>query len=198
MDLGDITMAKKNSMTIGEALKYPFNRFAGIWNIFWALIPIIGNFLVAGYFKRIVQHALKGRNKELPLFEDYNENLVDGFFLTLATTLLLFINFASAAMLIWIPILGWLAIPLLFMMVPLQLMQYMESGKFVDALNYQKTVKMVFTNFGDFLITALKNLVVICVWILASIPVVTMVVTLPAMKFGAFALIADFYKRNRK
>ena len=37
------------NLTFGEAFKYPFNRWKGMLNILWVLLPIFGWFALGGY-----------------------------------------------------------------------------------------------------------------------------------------------------
>ena len=80
-------MAKKTKKKVDKALdfksafKYPFNRPAGLLNILWFLLPIIGWFALIGYCQGILRAIIAGNKTNLPEFIGFGDNLKRGFML---------------------------------------------------------------------------------------------------------------------
>ena len=158
-----------------QALAYPFKRFNRIFNILWSLIPIIGGFLVMGYFLRLLESVKEDKN-EMPPFGDFGENLKYGFLFSLATVILysvLFLVFAIVYMLnnivgIIVLFALVLAIALSYLVLP---MIYLEKAKFLDAINLWKALMFVFKNIKDYIILLFKIILINIIW---SAPVILM------------------------
>lgn len=193
------------SMGFGDAIKYPFNEFARLFIYYVMLIPIIGPFVLYGYFFNIYQQIINRDTGALPAFGDFGENLKKGFMLFLGVFLVLMINYGVYFLLLFT--LGeiheslnfFAALVLVVMMLPLpiQMAYYVDTGAFSSMFRYISGLRLVFGNFGDYLVTVLKMLGVYIVFMLASIPIITVIVTIPAIGFSGVALIADFYARHR-
>lgn len=175
--------------TIKQALAYPFVNFARLWNFWWFLVPIWGWFVVYGYFVRICSEIKKGKSEELPAIRPFKGLFGTGFFLFIA---LLVPGLISVLLTYLYPL--FLILQVYFgLIVPILILQFSEKNKVRDGMNVFRATKMVFTHLGAFLLTWLKMLVVTFIWLLASVPIITLLVTLPAMQYGQYRLFTDFY-----
>ncbi len=175
--------------TIKQTLKYPFVKFARLWNYWWWLVPIWGWLVVGGYVVRIAEELRKGKNEELPAIRPFTGLFSTGFFLLIALLVpLLATAFLARAS-------SWLLIVFIYIVLisPLLVFQFSEKRKVKDGMNIFRATRLVFSHLGSFLVTWLKMIVVMIIWSLASLPVITLLITLPALRFGGFRLFADFY-----
>ncbi len=175
--------------TIKQALAYPFVNFARLWNFWWFLVPIWGWFIVNGYIVRICSEIKKGKSEELPAIRPFKGLFSQGFFLTVALIvpgLILFLLFMIHPVF-------WLLTVYFGLISPILILQFSEKNKVRDGMNVFRATKMVFTHLGAFLLTWLKMLVVTIIWVLASVPIITLLVTLPTMQYGQYRLFTDFY-----
>ncbi len=182
------------SNKIKDALNYPFKKLSRIWSFYWILIPIIGFLAVTGYIVKIIQNLIAGNDKELPKWGKFGENLGKGFFLFLYALVI-----GVVAMVVnFIPILGQIAYLYLLLIMPMLVINYCKKEKFGDGFAFEKVTKLVFKNFWDYILTVLKTIVVIAALLVASILIVTLIVTVPAMQFTSYYLLTDFYRRHAK
>ena len=183
---------------IMDALKYPFNRLKGMLNFYWMIIPIIGPFIYQGYFVQVVKDLLNGNKQELPVCGEIGENLKKGFVYFLAIMCLMVVNLLVVGAVSFISeTAAALVYFLVMILLPVQAIAYIDSEKFLDIFSYKKAATMIVSNLGDFVVVMVKVIVVYMVLAIASIPLITMVVTIPAMMFSAITIMADFYARNR-
>jgi len=95
-----------------------------------------------------------------------------------------------------IPFVGWALWIYLFIITPIIMIHYSVTGKPINGLDIIFATKLVFGN----LITYIKYLVlmtgVAIIWTLASLPIITAVLTLPAIYFGTLYLFAQFYRET--
>tara|TARA_Y100000310_G_scaffold303120_1_gene341154 strand:+ start:1160 stop:1720 length:561 start_codon:yes stop_codon:yes gene_type:complete len=186
-------MAKK-ALDFGTALKYPFNRPKGLTTIFWIFLPIIGWFALGGYSIRIVKEFLKGKFKQLPLF-NFTSDLKFGFFM--------FIK-AIPFMIAYAVVIGLLSLvdPSLraigeliigIFVIPLLVINFFNKETVSSFFEF-KILKSMFNNFGDYIITLLKSLLLglifFAMWLI--------LVGIPAGAFTKHIFLADFYRRNVK
>jgi len=59
----------------------------------------------------------------------------------------------------------------------------------------KKSWKVMSENFGDYFMVVVKSILFQIVYLLASIPIVTLIVTIPAMGLGKNIFFAEFYHR---
>jgi len=180
--------------SIKEALKYPFANFARLFNYWWVLIPIWGWFVASGYGLRVNEQIIKGKDKELPAIRPFDGLFKEGFFLFVVMIVLQIALFVVML----VPILGWIGYVYYILIVPILLAQIAVTKKIEDGLNIVDASKVVFNNFGEWMVTFLKSLVVMIVWLLASIPIITLVITIPAMSWSQSYLWAHYYKDATK
>lgn len=141
--------------TIKEALRYSFSRWGRTFNYYWALIPIWGWFVVYGYIIRVLNEIKKG-NKELPPINPFK-----GLFKTGALFFVVMLVIALASLvLIFIPVVGWLALIYLSFMLPMMMLQFAEKQEIKEGLNFIRASKTVFNDFKRYGKVMLKALAV--------------------------------------
>ncbi|MBT3836054.1 DUF4013 domain-containing protein [Candidatus Woesearchaeota archaeon] len=180
--------------SIKEALKYPFANFARLFNYWWILVPVWGWLVASGYGLRVYEEIIKGKDKELPAIRPFTGLFKEGFFLIVVMLVLQIAVFIIAL----IPLLGWVGNVYYILIAPVLVAQIAVTKKIGDGLNVVDASKVVFNNFGEWIITFLKSLVVVLIWLIASIPIITMVVTIPAISWSQSYLWANYYREATK
>jgi hypothetical protein len=181
--------------TIMDMIKYPFNKFSRLFNFYWVLLPILGWLALAGYTIKIVQAMLKKDFKELPAFGGFTENMKKGFFLLVYMIPI----FVVIGLLNLVPFIGPIAIFLLgLFLLPMLYLQYCKNENFMEGYQVKSAINIVFNNIWDYILMILKSLLVGVVFVVASVFIITLIVTLPALVFSKQFLIVDFYNRNSK
>lgn len=188
-------MAKKAKKRVGAitfetAFKYPFKRPAGLLNILWVLLPIIGWFALIGYNIRIIKNFVKGNFEELPLF-DFSEDLKLGFFMFLKLIPFVVIIAVINWVLGKIPFAGFLAILFISLfIIPVLIINFFVKETIESYFDFSK-VKYVFDNLEDYVITVLKSIALGIIFLLMYI----VLVGIPAGTFTKNIFFADFYRR---
>ena len=180
--------------TFSEGLKYPFNKFKRLFNFYWALIPILGWFAVAGYVIKIRKNMMANDFFETPDFGSFVENMKVGFFyffyiLVFGLLILLFTR---------IPVVGWIFSLYFALVMPIMRLDYTKNLKFSEGWDFVNATKLVFSNFGDYIVAWLKYIGVILLYLVGSILIITLIVTIPAMIFFDYYFITDFYNKYGK
>ncbi|MBN1644522.1 DUF4013 domain-containing protein [Candidatus Woesearchaeota archaeon] len=188
--------------TIGEALKFPFARFKRLFYWLWVLIPIIGLLAFSGYILRIIQAIIKGNYKEVPKFGRFWPNcvlglyswilgLVIGFVVSIFSILQIFGGIAGA--------IAYVAVTIYAALVgPIMVVQLAETEDLSKAFNVVRAHKIVFNNFSKYIIVVLQQIAVSIVLLIASIPIITLIITIPAMSYAKQYLYAGFYRDVKK
>jgi hypothetical protein len=178
------------SVSFGNAFKYPFNRAVGLLNFLWVLVPIVGWLALYGYTIRIIQNFAKGDFKELPLF-DFGGNLKLGFWMFLKMIPFIIGYMALQFALGLVGTTGVVASILVgIFIVPMLIINFFVKetiGAYVEF----RVIKPVFENFGDYIIAALKSIGLQIIFLLLSI----VLVGIPAGQFTKNIFFADFYGR---
>ncbi len=185
---------KSDEAKFKEGFKYPLNNFARIFNYYWMLVPILGIFAVYGYLFKIIESIAKGSRKELPEFGSFFENMKEGF-LALVFIIPLVLLFMVGMM---IPFVSYFIMLVYVVCIPMLIINYAVERKFMALFDFKKVFDMIFSDFGDYVWTYLKSILLGLVWVLCSIPVITLIATMPAMMFSQHYFIADFYARHKK
>ncbi|MEK6901620.1 MAG: DUF4013 domain-containing protein [Nanoarchaeota archaeon] len=180
--------------TIGEALKYPFANFKRVFNYWWILIPIWGWFVVSGYGIRIINTLVNGNTKELPAIRPFTGLFRTGFFAVVTWLTIAIIT----GLFTLIPVLGWIVYAYIIFIAPLLMFQFAEQGRIRDGFNVLRASKTMFSSFGRYLVAYVKTIVVGIVFLLASILIITLIVTLPAISFSQYFFFAEYYKQYGK
>ncbi len=192
-------MANKNvnknldPLSFGSAFKYPFNRAKGLLNIFWVFLPIIGWFALYGYGIRIIQHFVRGEFEGLPLF-NFGDNLKLGFFMFLKSLPFIIPYMVVYVLLNYIKYVGFLLNMFIGMfIVPILIVNFFYKETISAYFEFSK-VKVIFQNFGDYLLAVLKS---IGLGLIFSV-MILILVGIPASMFTRNIFLADFYGRRAK
>lgn len=175
---------------IKEALAFPFKRFGRMFYYWWVLIPVLGWLVYYGYAIDFIRAVLAGE-EELPAFNEFWRLFKTGFFLAV---IILIISLAAVVLRV-IPFVGWILYLYAILIMPILIVQFAASERFVDGLDFVRATKIIVNNLLDYVILILQIIVVTVVWLVASIPVITLIITLPATSFGVLYLITKFYKK---
>ncbi len=176
--------------TITEALKYPFANWKRLFNYFWILVPVWGWFVVYGYLIRILENLRRGRHKELPAIHPFKGLFSTGFFLCVSIFAYTIILFALSL----IPVLGWLIYIYVLLISPLLLLRYSETKKTKDIFDVVGASEIMFSHFKEYIIAWLKTIAFILILLVASLPLITLIVTLPAVSLGQYYFFGEFYR----
>lgn len=179
-------------MQFGEGLKYPWIRPKGLTNIFWALIPILGPFIVMGYMVDIINSVVSGQKSQgLPTFRGFGATLGEGF--------MYFLRIIPILIIIWLltGVIGILNESLgqivyflvLIFYFPLMVINVMVKKKLSATFEVRHILGIVFKNFGGYIGALVKTIgyffiVLLLSFILVGIP----------MSMSGYVYFADFYK----
>ncbi len=182
------------------AFKYPFNRATGMWNILWALLPIVGWFALGGYHLRIIQGFSKGEFKQLPTMK-FGSDLKFGFFMFLKA-----IPFMVAYMValggfakiveisgIYEGLIGLVSTLVGVFVLPILAINFMNKETIESFFEF-KVVKSVLNNLGDYIVMLLKSILLGIIFVIMWI----VLVGIPAGSFTKNIFLADFYMRRVK
>ncbi|MBD3361998.1 DUF4013 domain-containing protein [Candidatus Woesearchaeota archaeon] len=190
------------TVTINEALKYPFVRFGRLFYWLWMLIPVLGWLAFSGYVLRIVQNVIKGKYKESPKFGRFWSNCELGLYAWILGILVGFVSMAAASLQVllglWGIVIYYVVLIYISLISPILMIQLAETENLKNAFNFVRAHKIVFGNFVPYIIILLKQVVVTLVLLLASLPVVTIIFTFPAMSYSKQYLYARFYRDVKK
>lgn len=176
--------------TLTEALKYPFANWKRLFNYFWILVPVWGWFVVYGYLIRILENLRRGRHRELPTIHPFKGLFSAGFFLCVSIFAYAIILFALSL----IPVLGWLIYIYVLLISPLLLLRYSETKKIKDIFDVVGASEVMFSHFKEYILAWLKTIAFIFILLVASLPLVTLIVTLPAVSLGQYYFFGEFYR----
>jgi len=127
------------------AFYYPFNRPAGLWNILWILLPIIGWFALFGYTIVIIKHFIKANFKELPEF-NFMKNLELGFWMFIKMIPLMAAYMAVQFVTVRLPVIGRLVMLFISLFVlPILVINFFNKETVESCFELRK-VKPVFEN----------------------------------------------------
>ena len=181
-------------LDFNTAFKYPFNRAKGMWNILWALLPIIGWFALGGYCVRIVQEFSKGKFKQLPPLS-FSSDLKLGFMMFLKAIPFIIIYIIVALLLTiinpWAK--AFIDIFLCIFIVPILTINFLNKETVSSFFEFE-IIKSVFNNLGDYIVALLKSLLLGLVFLIMWL----ILVGIPAGAFTQNMFLADFYRRRVK
>lgn len=175
--------------TIKEGLKYPFTNFKRLFNYYWLLIPVWGWFILCGYSIKIINEVRKGNIKGLPPIRPFKGLFKLGFFVAVLSLAYIIVM----QIFLMINYIGWIGYLYLMLILPIAFIQFAETKNLRDGFDVVRATKTVFNNFGKYIIMYLKMIAAGLVLLVASIPIITLIVTLPAMGFMQYLFITDFY-----
>jgi len=182
-------MTKNISFTKG--LKYPWGNAKKLWNILWALIPVLGWLALIGYCQKIIQSLAKANFKGLPKFGSFWDNL--------GTGIVLLLKYIPTAAVIWIigmiPVIGWIAaVAINIFILPWLFVNFMVKDKFSALWEIQKATNAVVKNIKAYVIAFVKTLVFTIIYGIASI----ILIGIPCLSFGSMTYLVDFYNHHKK
>ncbi len=188
--------------TIGDALKYPFARFKRLFYWLWLFIPILGWLAFSGYVLRIIQDVIKGKHRQVPKFGQFWPNCKLGLLAWIISLVLVVIMMAVGSlqlfMGLWGMVIYYVVVIYISLISPIMIVQLAETEDLAKGFNFVRAHKIVFKNFWPYIIMLLKQLVVTIVLLLASIPIITLIFTVPAMSYSKQYLFARFYINVKK
>ncbi len=181
-------------ITFETGFKYPFKRPKGLWNGLWLFVPIVGWFALGGYSVRIVKEFIKGKFKELPVFE-FKSDLELGFVMFVKSLPLMILYFVVIGILenISYDLADLADLFLAIFVLPILLVNFFNKETVESSLDF-KVVKVVFDNIEDYLMVLLKTFLLTLVFLFMSL----ILVGIPAMIFTQDIFLADFYRRKVK
>ena len=180
-----------------EQLGYAVMNFG----IILSLIGLIPAIAFLGYELDFMGNILKGKDKQLPKFRNFKGLLKRGFFVACFLAIVSILsNLAEQLQLI-----EYAGVPLyvIFSIVigvfsPILLMQYVEKEKFKNFFKIKRAWNILKNNFSAFIAMLLRMICVTLALLIASIPIITLIVTIPAMQFSSRYLIAQWYRKAKK
>jgi len=196
------------TLSFKEAFRYPFNRWVGMFNILWILIPIIGWFALVGYNIRIIQRFIQNDFKELPIFK-FGENLRLGFkmFLKVIPFVIVYMLVIGVSTKIIVNVgeillakertinltISLVNIIIGIFVIPVLAMNFFNKET-VTSFFELKIIKSVFSNLGGYIMALLKSITLA----LTFLPMCIVPVGIPAGGFTKNIFLADFYRRRIK
>jgi len=188
-----VPLKKGINDSIKDAIKYPWEKMQRAFWFWLILIPVFGWFPLYGYMLDIMRNVIKGTDKALPKFSKYWELFTQGFFYFIFAIIVGVV--AQIAM--RIPLVGWIIYLYVMLITPMLAVNYAVKKRFGAFFDIGFATKLVFGNFGAYIILLLKTIVVMLFWLLCSIPIITLIWTLPAMQFSSGFLLAQFYRKYK-
>ena len=188
--------------TIGDALKYPFAKFKRLFYWLWLFIPIFGWLAFSGYVLRIIQEVIKGKHRQVPKFGQFWPNCKLGLLAWIISiviaVVMLFVGLLQLVLGLWGTVIYYISVIYISLISPIMIVQLAETEDLAKGFNFIRAHKVVFGNFWPYIIMLLKQLVVTIVLLLASIPIITLVFTFPAMSYSKQYLYSRFYANVKK
>jgi len=171
-----------------------------------SIMAIIGLFTALaflGYELDFMGGILKGKDKQLPKFGKFWNLFKRGFFVACFVVIISIISglveqlqyIEIEAIGIILYVVGSIVISVF---TPILLMQYVEKEKFSNFFKFGRAWKILKNNFRSFIAMILRVIGATLFLLICSIPIITLVVTLPAMQFSSRYLVAQWYRKAKK
>ena len=187
--------------TITEAARYPFKRIWRLFYAFWVFIPIFGIIVFMGYLLKLIRSVVKETDDEPPAFGKIMSNFYLGlnflFFFVIYFIIMGVLGYITSyvSLLIWPFMLFSIYVNLI---MPILYTQLAEKRKLSAGINLILATKIIRYNLKAFIIMMLKQIALLFIWAFASLPIITIIFSIPAMLYSANYLFADFYKKAKK
>ena len=180
---------------IRDAISFAFQRFGRLFYWLWMLLPIVGWFAFYGYTVTLIRELASGKAKEAPLFGSFGENFKTGFFYFVFSVI-----FTALLMLFTlIPGIGVLLYILGVLIFPILLIQFSLARNYADMLgngfDVPRAVRLIAGNLGAYIILLLKMILIGIIAVLASLPLITILITYPAYMYATQFLLVDFFRK---
>ncbi|MDQ1276418.1 MAG: hypothetical protein QG610_1996 [Euryarchaeota archaeon] len=179
------------TISFSDALKFPFKKPKRLLYGLMVLIPILGWFVLFGYIARLINEFVEGRYEGL-IKLDIIEDLKLGFVIFLKALpffiILLIVQYAISQV---NETLGLLVSLLLSLFVrPILEINFYRKQTIKSFFEFG-TLHVVKDDFGDYIITILKQIALGIVFLILSL----VLIGIPAFLFTQVIFIANFYGR---
>lgn len=143
------------------------------------IIPIIGKLFLLGYTVEVIRNVKNGRELPLPEWDNWGDRLVTGLMLCIS----LFIYAIPAAILFFIPCIGWV-IGYLYLLIisPVVFILFAKYGDIGGALKIGEAINIIKNNFVNILLVAVMY---ILLYLIALIGIIACVVGIIFTMFWA-------------
>lgn len=190
-----MSIAKAEAVSTGpvafsEGLEYPWGKAKRLWNILWALVPIVGILALIGYESKIVQAIVGGNKKGLPAFGSFKSNMKIGFFLVLKSLPLFGILWLIGQIGLVGKIINIIAYVFI---VPYLVINLLHTNRIDAVFEIPKAIRAVFGNLGDYIRVVLRTILFVVIYGVLSM----ILIGIPCLEFGEYVYIADFYGRRQ-
>lgn len=179
--------------SIKDAIKYPWTKMQRAFWFWLIIIPVFGWFPLYGYILDIVQNIVKGGDRELPKFGKYWPSFVHGFYYFVFSAILGIV----LSIVVRIPLVGWIVYLYFVLITPMLIANYAVKRRFGAFFDIGLATKIVFGHFVEYIVLILKTIVVMIFWAVCSIPIITLIWTIPAAQFSSQFLLAQFYRKYK-
>ncbi len=157
---------------------------------------IISGLILEGYLARILQETGKGKLTELPKLEDIKQLIRYGLIYTAASYI---ITIPALILALFSTLLYNITSALISLILPVFLAQIFinEKEKLNKRLDPARIIKKITGNFKYFLYYAIKQLLAIIIYSLASLLLVTIPIMAVAMMITSAYLAGEFYHKTQ-
>jgi hypothetical protein len=173
-----------------DALTFPFKPFKRLWWFWINGVPVLGWIVYAGYGADIFRHIIKKEEDNMPPMGRLWPTAKTGFFFLLLSAIIGTVG----DLFLWIPYAGWFLWFVVLLLMPILLIQYSLSREFIDGLDVISASKMVFRHFFKYIWYNIAIIIITFIWALATLPIVTVLIALPALMLSSGYLLARFYR----
>lgn len=174
----------------GEALRFGFRPFRRIWWYWLNLIPVLGWIMFAGYSADILKKVVEEGADSLPKFGRFWPTFKTGLLLMIIATILGWIM----TLLSYIPWIWWLLALVAYFLIPIMIVQYAVTRSFRKGFDVMSAARLIYKNFTRYIIYILVSFAVALVLLAASLPIITILVTMPAMSYASLYIFGRFYQ----
>ncbi|PLW80902.1 hypothetical protein C0585_00325 [Candidatus Woesearchaeota archaeon] len=188
--------------TFKDGFMYPFNNMKRLFNFWWVLVPVVGIFAVIGYFREIVEGLLKKKDKELPEFKGFLRLTKKGFMFFLIMLLPAILAMMLSGVLNSLfssTSLGKIVYFVLMLFVDFYLamlyINYVKEDKFEAVFDVKKVWEKISKDWNKTLHAFLMQALLMCVFLLMSVFVITLIITVPAMSFTGYYYLVELYNK---
>lgn len=176
----------------GDTFSFPFRSWKRLLWYWLNLIPFLGWILYAGYTADILKRIVDDDADALPPFGEFGATFIVGLQYFVIALLLTIV----AEAFLFIPYIGWVFWIALMVLLPFLIAHFAVTRKLGNGFDVVFAFKTVFGNFLKYLWFTLVGIGVLLVLLLCSLPIITLIVTLPAMQVAGQYLYGRFYRET--
>lgn len=179
------------TISFSDAFNYPFRILKRLLYALWLLVPVLGWFMLFGYYVRLVNEFIEGRYEGL-IKLDFMEDLKLGFIIFLKALPFYISYFVIISAVIFVnENLGNLVSLLLgFFVFPILEVNFFRKQT-IESFFELRLLDVVRNNPGDYIIAVLKQYALGFIFLVLSI----LLVGIPAMFFTNSIFVANLYGR---